>query len=259
MQAFSIDGRTMHFSDTGPRDGAALVFSNSLGTDFRVWDPLLAHLPETFRVLRYDTGGHGLSDATRGHSIEDHARDLAALMEHAGIDRATVVGLSVGGLIAQALYKVAPERMAGVVFCDTAHKIGNDSVWNDRIEAIERDGMAAVADPTMERWFTRAFRETDPTFPLWRSMLLGTLAAGYCDLGRAIRDADFTGDCAALDIEALCICGAEDGATPPDLMRDFASRLPRARYVELADCGHIPCVEQPERLAREIAAFAEAL
>lgn len=256
MNAFRIDGRTVHYRDTGPRDGPALVFSNSLGTDLRIWSPLLAHLPEGFRILRYDTGGHGLSDATPGHTIHDHARDLAALMAHLGIDRATVIGLSVGGLVAQALYKLAPERMARVVFCDTAHRIGTDAVWNERIEAIERGGMAAVADAMLERWFTRAFREGDPGFGLWRSMLLRTPVAGYCALGRAIRDADFTEDCARLEIDALCLCGAEDGATPPALMRDFAARLPRARYVELPECGHIPCVEQPRRLAREIVDFA---
>jgi len=258
MDAFRIDDRTMHYRDTGPKDGPVLVFSNSLGTDFRIWSPMLAYLPVGFRILRYDTGGHGLSDATPGHTIEDHARDLAALMGHVGIDRATIVGLSVGGLIAQALYGVAPERMERVVFCDTAHKIGTGAVWNDRIEAIGRSGMDAVTDATLERWFTGAFRENAPDFTLWRSMLSRTPASGYCDLGRAIRDADFTEDCAALDIDALCICGADDGSTPPALMRDFTARLPRARYVELIECGHIPCVEQGERLAQEIAAFAKA-
>lgn len=256
MDAFQIAGRTLHYRDEGPRDGPALVFSNSLGTDFRTWDPMLAHLPDGFRVLRYDTAGHGLSDLAGVRSIEDHANDLVMLMDHVGIGQATVIGLSVGGLVAQALYKIAPDKMNGVIFCDTAHKIGTDAIWNDRIAMIERDGMEAVADATMERWFTAAFRASHPTFSMWRSMLLRTPALGYCDLSRAIRDADFTGDCAALDIDALCICGADDGATPPALMQDFAARLPRARYLELAECGHIPCVEQPERLAQEIAGFA---
>lgn len=256
MTVFRIDGRALHYRDEGPSDAPALVFSNSLGTDFRTWDPMIAHLPEGFRILRYDTAGHGLSDLAGVRSIEDHARDLSALMGHAGIDRATVIGLSVGGLIAQALCKAAPAKVTGVIFCDTAHRIGTDAIWNDRIAMIERDGMEAVVDATMERWFTTAFRSGDASYPMWRNMLLRTLVAGYCDLARAIRDADFTADCAALDIDALCICGADDGATPPALMRDFAARLPRARYVELTECGHIPCVEQPARLAQEIADFA---
>ncbi len=256
MPAFTIGNRALHYRDEGPRDGPALVFSNSLGTDFRIWDPMIAHLPPGFRILRYDTAGHGLSDHAGAQSIEAHANDLIALMDHVGIGQASLIGLSVGGLIAQAVGKAAPQRLSKIVFCDTAHKIGTDDIWNDRIAMIERDGMQAVLDATLERWFTSAFRETAPDFALWRAMLLRTPVAGYCDLGRAIRDADFTGDCGALDIEALCICGADDGSTPPALMQDFAARLPRARYIELDACGHIPCVEQPARLAQEIAAFA---
>lgn len=259
MNGLTIDNRILHYREDGPKDGIPLVFSNSLGTDFRIWEPMLAHLPNTYRILRYDTAGHGLSDLAGARRIEDHAADVLALMDHVGMIRATVVGLSVGGLIAQGLYAIAPERVAGAIFCDTAHKIGTDDVWNGRIEAIEKAGMAAVVEPTMERWFTENFRTTAPDYRLWRAMLLHTPAAGYCDLGRAIRDADFTDACAGMDIPALCLCGAEDGATPPALMQDFAGRLPKARYVELAECGHIPCVEQPERLAEEIERFVAAL
>ncbi len=255
MDVFRIGTRALHYRDSGPRDGEALVFSNSLGTDFRIWEPLLGHLSADYRILRYDTAGHGLSDTASDHSIGDHAEDLRALMDHTGIAQATVIGLSVGGLIAQALYKAAPERVVRAVFCDTAHKIGTDAIWNERIDLITRDGMDAVADATLERWFTAGFRDEAPDFPLWRAMLVRTPAQGYCDLGRAIRDADFTDDCALLDVDALCICGAEDGSTPPALMQDFTSRLPRARYVELADCGHIPCVEQPRHLAQQIEDF----
>jgi len=255
MNVFRIGTRALHYRDSGPREGEALVFSNSLGTDFRIWDPMLEHLSPDFRVLRYDTAGHGLSDLGGARSIEDHADDLLALMDHVGIERATIVGLSVGGLIAQALCKGSPDRVTRVVFCDTAHRIGTDAIWNDRIDSIERSGMEAVAEATLERWFSTGFRTGETSFPIWRAMLVRTPVAGYCDLGRAIRDADFTGDCASMDVEALCVCGAEDGSTPPALMKDFASRLPRARYVELQDCGHIPCVEQPERLAHLIRDF----
>jgi len=258
MNAFQIGNRILHYRIEGPQDGPALVFSNSLGTDLRIWDPMVAHLPDGYRILRYDTAGHGLSDHAGVQSIEHHAADLLALMDHTGIERATIIGLSVGGLIAQALCKAAPRRASGVIFCDTAHKIGTDAIWNERIDSIERDGMAAVTDATLERWFTASFRANDPSFPLWRAMLMRTPVAGYCDLGRAIRDADFTEDCAAMDVRALCICGAEDGSTPPALMQDFAARLPDARYVELAECGHIPCVEQAGRLAHEIAEFAKS-
>jgi 3-oxoadipate enol-lactonase len=257
MNIFRHEGRAVHFSDDGPRDGKALVFSNSLGTDLRVWEPLLPHLPPGYRILRYDTAGHGLSDIAGDRRIEDHAGDLAALMDHVGIARGVIIGLSVGGLIAQGLWKIRPDLIEGIVFCDTAHKIGTDAIWNDRIAAIEADGMVAVSDATLERWFTRPFREGDTTFPLWRSMLLRTIATGYCDLARSIRDADFTHDCTKLNIEALCVCGAEDGSTPPSLMRDFTRRLPRATYTEIPNCGHLPCIEQPENLIKALSSFLD--
>ncbi len=255
MDIFRHEGRAIHFCDQGPPDGAALVFSNSLGTDLRVWEPLLPHLPQGYRILRYDTAGHGLSDLAGRRQIESDAGDLAALMGHVGITRATIVGLSVGGLIAQALWKARPDLIERIVFCDTAHKIGTDDIWNDRIEAIEAGGMEAVCDAALERWFTPGFREGDTAFPLWRSMLLRTHAEGYCDLGRAIRDADFTLDCATLAAPCLCVCGADDGSTPPTLMRDFSQRLPNSTYAEVANCGHLPCVEQPDILAKLIIKF----
>lgn len=255
MDVFRIGTRALHYRDSGPRDGEALVFSNSLGTDFRIWEPMLDHMSPDFRVLRYDTAGHGLSDLGGERSIEDHANDLLALMDHVGIGRATLIGLSVGGLIAQALIKASPQRVARVVFCDTAHKIGTDAIWNERIALIERMGMEAVADATLERWFTPEFRDKATTFPIWRSMLVRTPVAGYCDLGRAIRDADFTADCVSMNVNALCVCGADDGSTPPALMQNFASLLPDAQYVELNNCGHIPCVEQPHQLSKHIQGF----
>ena len=255
MHVLRLGNRALHYRDEGPRDGPALVFSNSLGTDLRIWEPMLAHLPPRFRLLRYDTAGHGLSDLAGTRAMAEHGADLLALMDEVGIDTATVVGLSVGGLIAQALYKAAPGRVERIVFCDTAHKIGTDDIWNERIALIENGGMAGAANATLERWFTPAFREGQTTFPLWREMLLRTPVDGYCDLARSIRDADFTGDCAAIDVPALCICGENDGSTPPALMQEFVSMLPRGSYAEVKDCGHIPCVEQPKNLAELIEEF----
>ncbi len=257
MNIFRHEDRAIYFRDEGPRDGVALVFSNSLGTDMRVWDPLLPHLPKGYRILRYDTAGHGLSDLAGERRIEDDAADLAALMDHVGITRGFVIGLSVGGLIAQGLWKMRPDLIEGIIFCDTAHKIGTDAIWNDRIVAIAKGGMEAIGEPTLERWFTAAFREGDTAFPLWRSMLLRTPVDGYCDLGKAIRDADFTNDCSTMIARALCVCGADDGSTPPTLMRDFANKLPNATYAEIADCGHLPCIEQPENLAILLTKFID--
>lgn len=252
MPAFNHQGHAIHFIDQGPRAGLPVVFSNSLGTDFRSWEPLLPLLPETLRLIRYDKAGHGLSDFAGERPIEAHADDLAALLDHLSIDRAVVVGLSVGGLIAQAFASANPSRTAALVLCDTGHKIGTPEIWNPRIEAIEKGGMQAVLDATMERWFTPLYRAENPDFPLWCNMLTRALPEGYCAVGRAIRDADFTDRTKALKVPTLCFVGAQDGATPPALVRELASLIDGAIYEEVEQCGHLPCIEQPEALAAAI-------
>ena len=190
MPAFQHNGRAIHFADEGPREGLPIVFSNSLGTDFRAWNPLLPHLPPGCRFIRYDKAGHGLSDFAGERPIEAHAEDLAALLDHLNIEKPVVVGLSVGGLIAQAFASAHPHRTSALVLCDTGHKIGTPEIWNPRIEAINAGGMNAVLEPTMERWFTARYRAEEVAFPIWCNMLTRTLPEGYCSVGRAIRDLD---------------------------------------------------------------------
>ena len=252
MPSFQHNGHALHFADEGPREGVPIVFSNSLGTDFRAWEPLLPHLPDGMRIIRYDKAGHGLSDFAGERPIEAHAEDLAALLDHLDIEKAVVVGLSVGGLIAQAFASAHPARVTALVLCDTGHKIGSPEIWNPRIEAINAGGMDAVLEPTMERWFTARYRAENPDFAVWCNMLTRTLAEGYCSVGRAIRDADFTDRTRALKVPTLCFVGAQDGATPPALVRELADLIEGAVYEQVEDCGHLPCIEQPEALAAAI-------
>lgn len=256
MRAISIDGNALHVRLDGPEAAPALVFSNSLGTDFRIWNPVLPLLPPGLRIVRYDKRGHGLSDCPDGPwTIADHVADLAGLLDTLGVRSAVVCGLSVGGLIAQGLAAARPELAKALILCDTGAKIGTAEMWNARIDAIEAGGIEALADGILERWFTRPFRERDPGFPLWRNMLIRTPVAGYTRTSGAIRDADLTADTARLRLPCLAVAGAEDGATPPDLVRETAALIPHSRFETIPDCGHIPCVEQPAALADLIGGF----
>jgi len=252
MPAFQHNGHAIHFADEGARDGLPIVFSNSLGTDFRAWAPLLPYLPGNLRIVRYDKAGHGLSDFAGERPIEAHAEDLAALLDHLKIDKAVVVGLSVGGLIAQAFANAHPARVLALTLCDTGHKIGTPDIWNPRIEAINAGGMDAVLEPTMERWFTAAYRAENADFPVWCNMLTRTSAEGYCAVGRAIRDADFTDRTRGIKTPTVCVVGKQDGATPPALVKELAGLIEGAKFVEIDNCGHLPCIEQPEALAAAI-------
>lgn len=258
MRAATTGGRTIHYRLDGPADGPALVFANSLGTDLRVWDPLLPYLPAGLRLLRYDKPGHGLSDRAPEHAIADHAADLAAVMDAAGIDRAAVVGLSVGGQIALALADAAPARVAALVLCDTAHRIGTDELWAERIATAESRGLAVMAEGVLARWFSEAFRAERPAdLALWRNMLERTPAAGYADVCRALRAADLADAAGRVGVPTLCLAGAEDGATPPQTVRATADLIPGARYQTIPEAGHLPCVEAPGALGAALAAFLQ--
>jgi 3-oxoadipate enol-lactonase len=262
VQAVTRNGRILNAAFRRPGNGNAPVvaFSNSLGTDFRIWDDVVARLPADWGVLRYDTAGHGLSPSGGAMSIDDHAGDLAALLDAFGVDRAVVVGLSVGGLIAQALALGWPTRVAGLVLSNTGMKIGTAEIWNARAEAIRAGGMEAICDATMERWFSPGFRADRPADLLrWRTMLAHTPADSYIALGSAIRDADYSTRAATISAPALCIAGSEDSATPPATLRALAGTVPGARYEEIAGVGHLPCIEVPEKTAALIAGFVAEL
>jgi 3-oxoadipate enol-lactonase len=254
-----FNGVVLQYEDEGPAQAQALVFVNSLGTDDRIWDEVAARLSGGFRTLRYDLRGHGLSDAPAApYALDQHVADLAALMDGRKLSGALVVGLSVGGMIAMALAHARPDLVRALVLSNTAHKIGTREMWDARIAAIRQGGMAAVAEPVLGRWFAAAFRTARPAeLAGYRNMLIRTPVEGYVGTCATVRDADLTAIAARLDVPALCLVGAEDGATPPELVRSLAALLPNAGFQVIPRAGHLPCVEQPDAMARHISAFAK--
>ena len=258
MAFANINGTVLHHEFlTEDEDAPVVVFINSLGTDFRIWLPLIDELTANWSILLYDKRGHGLSDRGKTpYTIEDHADDLIGLCRHVGIKKAVFVGLSIGGLIVQALYSRKPELVRKIVLSNTAHKIGTPEIWNPRIDAVERDGVESVAEGVLERWFTPAFRERRRAdLAGYRNMLIRQDVRGYAETCRAIRDADFTTSVPAIKVPVLAISGDGDGSTPPDLVKSTAGMIPGSRFEVIAGCGHIPCVEQPEKLAKLLTAF----
>lgn len=246
----------LHYRLDGPEQGPVLVFSNSLGTDLRVWDPLLPHLSSGWRFLRYDKRGHGLSDLPDGDwGMSEHIGDLEALMDELGIADAVICGLSVGGMIAQGLAARRGDLARGLILMDTAAKIGTAEMWNARIEAIRAGGIESLAEAILERWFTKAFRTGAADFPLWRNMLRRTPRDGYTLTCAALRDSDLREQTTALQLPVLTMAGDQDGSTPPELVKETAALIEGARFELIVDAGHLPCVEQPEATAAAINAF----
>jgi 3-oxoadipate enol-lactonase len=248
------NGIVLHHQVLGNPEGPTLVFSNSLGSDLRIWQEVVPAFLDGYRVILYDKRGHGLSDAPPApYSIDDHVDDLLALLDHLDVEGAAIVGLSVGGMIAQRMAVRAPHRVLALALCCTAAKIGTAESWAERIAAVERAGISSIAEGVLERWFTPPFRQTrSDDCAGWRNMLVRTPVQGYTGTCAGIRDTDLTADAGRIKAPTLCVAGDHDGSTPADLVRHTASLIPGARFELIDEAGHIPSVEQPAALAKLI-------
>ncbi|MCC1494454.1 3-oxoadipate enol-lactonase [Cognatishimia sp. F0-27] len=258
MPIANLDGLRLHYRIDGPDNGPPVVFANSLGTDMRLWDPILPHLPGGLRILRYDKRGHGLSDTPDGpYSMGALVHDAERLMDLTGFRDAVFIGLSIGGMIAQGLAAKRLDLVRAAVLSNTGAKIGTREMWEGRIASVRDGGLASVADATMERWFSSSFRDTED-FHAWRTLFLRTPAEGWMGCGSAIAGTDFYASTAALRLPALGIAGSEDGSTPPDLVRETVDLIPGSQFALIRGAGHLPCVEKPEEYARIVTAFLHA-
>ncbi|HEY5414074.1 MAG TPA: 3-oxoadipate enol-lactonase [Gemmatimonadaceae bacterium] len=235
--AYRIDGR---------RDGPAVVFSNSLGTDHRLWDRQMPAVEGRFRVVRYEACGHGVSDPPRGPvTIERLGQDLIALLDHVGIERAVVCGCSLGGVIALWLAVNRPERLTGAVLANTGAKIGTNESWDARIAAVRAGGTVAVRAQVIRRFLTPEFRARDPeTTALIAGMIEATNPDGYIAACEALRATDLRADASRVSAPVLIVGSERDQSTPPELSRDLHASIDRSELVMIAEAAHLSNVEQ---------------
>jgi 3-oxoadipate enol-lactonase len=259
MAFVRINGIVLHYRLHGTEGAPAVALANSLGTDARIWDEVIDRLAGRYRVLSYDKRGHGLSDAPAGdYSLDDHVADLAGLLDHVGMRRVGLAGVSVGGLIAQGFALRHPERLAALVLCDTVPQLGDAAMWNGRIAAIRKGGLASIADGIMERWFSAKFREGQrDELAGWRNLFVRSDVEGYCGTCATLRDTDLRGEISSIATPTLVLVGEHDGSTPVAMVRSCAEAIPGARFEVIADAGHIPSIEQPAKVAALMAEFFE--
>ena len=258
MQFAKVNGVTLHYQVISAADDKpTIVFSNSLGTDFRIWRDCVVRLAGECSIVMYDKRGHGLSDVGDSpYKLDDHVDDLTGLLDHLGVSDAVICGLSVGGLIAQGLLYQRSDLVKALILCDTAVKIGDEKMWLERIAAIERDGIEPLLDKIMSMWFTPDFhRERADDLAGYRNMVHRQTQEGYLGTCAALRDADLREAARQIKVPAICIVGDQDGSTPPDLVLETAKMIPDCRYERIKGAAHIPCVEQPEILTEIIRAF----
>ena len=251
------NGTSLHVEVTGAQETSAptVVFTNSLGTDLHLWDPIMDLLPDGPRYIRWDKRGHGLSDVPEPpYSMGQLVSDAEAVCDALEVRDCVFVGLSVGGMIAQGLAVKRMDIVRAMVLSNTAAKIGHPQLWADRIASVERHGMAALTDGIMERWFSAPFRQSDAVQP-WREMVESQNPKGYAGICAAISGTDFMTPTSGLRLPTLGIAGSDDGSTPPDLVRETADLIPGSTFHVIRRAGHLPCVEQPQEYARLLTDF----
>jgi 3-oxoadipate enol-lactonase len=222
-----------------------VLLLHSLGTDLHIWDRVLTLLPEHLRYVRFDLRGHGKSDAPPGpYAMGALVSDAEAVLKALNIKDCLVVGLSLGGLVAQGLAIKRLDLVRAMALLDTAAKIGVPAVWADRIEQVRLGGMAAIADNAMERVFSRAFRTT-PALTHWRDLLLAMNPDGWMGCAAAISGTDFYTPTSGLRLPVLGLVGSEDTTTPPDLVRETIALIPGSKFEIIRKSGHFPPIEDP--------------
>jgi len=256
MPFVDLDGNLVHYHTDGNGAAPVLVFSNSIGSDLSMWNAQAAALCTRFRVLRYDSRGHGRSGLPPGRcSIRDLAVDVLKLLDSLGVKRVHFCGLSIGGLVGMWLAAHSPERIDRLILCNTAAAIGTPEIWDQRIRDVRQGGLGTIAHGLMERWFSAAFRTRSPELvDAIRDKLLTTSPEGYIASCEAIRDNDQRDAAAGIRIPTMVIAGTADTATPPQQGRSLAAKIKGARYAEL-DAGHLSNIERPREFNREVNEF----
>jgi len=256
MPEVEVNGARIHYQCDGPEGAPVVLFSNSLGTNLHMWDEQIPALAEKYRVLRYDSRGHGQSQAAPGpYTIEGLGKDALALLDALHIDKAFFCGLSLGGVIAQWIGVNASDRVNAIVISNSAAKIGGDEFWNKRIEKLREVGIAPVASAQVSRWFTERYVAAQPQIiEKMKQMFVATPLDGYIATCEALRDCDLRESIQRIRTRTLVISGAHDVVTPPPDGKFIASQIPGAQYAEL-NASHLSNIEDAAEFTSALTRF----
>lgn len=258
MPTIDSSGCPIHVEVEGAESAPVLMLSNSLGTDLHMWDAQMPAFTKAFRVVRYDRRGHGKSGAPKGpYSMDMLGRDALAIMDALKLTKVNWCGLSMGGMVGMWLGTHAPEQIERLILSNTAAQMRMPEVWNGRIETVRKGGMASIVESTIERWFTKGFRERpdsqaklDPV----REMIRTTPADGYIGCCEAIRDMDQAESIRKITVPTLIIAGEHDPSTTMEAARFMQERIKGSKVTGL-DAAHISNIEQPQAYTDAVLGF----
>lgn len=259
-----LAGRRLYYDLTGPESGPVVCITHSLASDGGSWAEQVPPLLQAgFRVLRLDMRGHGGSDPVAGdYTMSQLAGDVAAVLDALGLARVHYIGLSIGGMIGQAFALEHGDKVISALWCDTlpSSPSGARAAWDERMGIVRgANSLEPIGDPTMERWFTDAFKGKNPgRWKQIRETIAGTTPAGYLGCSAGILNFDFAPRLSSLRLPVLVVCGSEDPGTPASENRRLAGLVPGARYEEIPGMRHFPNVEAPDAFNRIMIGWLEA-
>ncbi len=255
MPLADLDGTPFHFQLEGDPALPTVVFSNSLGADLSMWDAQIAALLPHFRVLRYDTRGHGQSAMpAQPTTLAALGQDLLALLNKLSLAQVHLCGVSLGGLTAMWVALHARGRLLSLVLSNTAAKIGDAEAWDQRIAAVQTGGLAAIVDAVPVRWFTPAFLANPARFAPQEQMLVGCSVAGYVAASKAIRDSDLRAEISSIKVPTLILSGAADLATTSAQGRALQTSISGSVFQTLPG-AHLCNIEFPAAYNRALVPF----
>ncbi|MDP7488203.1 MAG: 3-oxoadipate enol-lactonase [Alphaproteobacteria bacterium] len=262
-ETIAVNGIDIAYRWDGPKGAPVLTLSNSLASSYAMWDMQVPALIPSWRVLRYDTRGHGASGVSEGaYSMDMLARDVIGLWDALGVEKSAFCGLSLGGMTGQQLGIAHGERLTGLVLCDTIAKWpdGVTAIWNGRVRSAQQAGMGPLVEPTLERWFTKTYRERRPAvLDAVAEMIANTPVAGYVGASIGIVKIDFLERLSSISVPTLVIVGADDPATTVEASEAIQSRIPGAELAVVGEAAHLSNVEQPEAFNAALLEFLSRL
>ena len=257
------NGIQMNYELSGNKDGPFLILSHSLGSSLLMWNPQRKVLESLFQILRYDTRGHGKSEAPPGvYTLDLLGEDAVALLDALGIDQVHWVGLSMGGMIGQSIALNYPKRLQSLALCDTMAVVPEEAqpIWQERIDAVREKGVASQWEPTMERWFTPTFLNLSPyMLGVIREEFLATPAKGYLGCIYAIRKLNYLNRLSEIKIPTLIMVGEDDPGTPVSASEAMQQRIPNSKLMIIKSARHLSNVEQPEVFNSNLIKFLESV
>jgi 3-oxoadipate enol-lactonase len=255
----TANGIKVDYTLDGPASLPVVTLSHSLAADLTMWDPQMKALTQKYRVLRYDTRGHGGTDAPGGpYTLEQLSEDARALLQVLGISRTHWIGLSMGGMIGQTLALSSPGLFQSLSLCDTSSRIPAEAkpLWQERIKTAETQGMEPLVEPTIGRWFTAPFRETGKeVVDGIRARIRTTNPRGYAGCCAAISQLDLTDKISAIKVPTLIVVGEEDQGTPVAASRAIQAQIAGSQLEIIKSAAHLSNLEQPDEFTRIIASF----